>query len=90
MAKSQKRSNKEIKKPKKVKEAVASPSGFEKGLSPRPAREKEIGIVPSAAALSRALSPVRRRAPGRAVSAGLAASTSKVIHTCLSSRSSSP
>lgn len=33
MAKSQKRSNKEIKKPKKAKEAAAAPSSFEKGLS---------------------------------------------------------
>ena len=33
MAKSQKRSNKEIKKPKKTKEVAAAPSGFDKGLS---------------------------------------------------------
>jgi len=34
MAKSQKRSNKEVKKPKKVKEAAAATNTFEKGLSP--------------------------------------------------------
>lgn len=32
MAKGQKRSNKEIRKPKKVKEAVAPPSGMTKGI----------------------------------------------------------
>lgn len=33
MAKGQKRSNREIKKPKQKKEAVAAPSGFTKGTS---------------------------------------------------------
>lgn len=33
MAKAQKRGNKEAKKPKKIKEAVAAPSGLTKGVS---------------------------------------------------------
>lgn len=33
MAKGQLRSNKEVKKPKKDKKAVAAPAGFEKGIS---------------------------------------------------------
>jgi len=41
MAKGQKRSNKEIKKPKQKKEAPAAPMSFEKGLSGSPGMQKK-------------------------------------------------
>jgi hypothetical protein len=43
MAKSQKRSNKEIRKPKKKKEAASTPATLSKGLSPSIGKQKKKG-----------------------------------------------